>query len=266
MVTLHDSVIHALANYYAQGPLLTDPYTSVQTLGDRANRIGGWRSLSQPNDLWIGAPLTVHSRCQRTVFQIANRIAYNDKMIFATKERPDAVCRWIDVHGASEWEHYVPAQAKPAAEIVLDAFTQFAGQGNGEKKYPSLFLITPFRSVKAGLVQYFRQNLCTMLTDAGLQIDSKCVKAWIGDCIGTVHTFQGKEADTVILCLGVDSGGQGAGAVEWAGERPNILNVAVTRSKRNLFILGDQKVWCRKNYFQIARDFCAGRPNSPGSL
>lgn len=266
VVTLHDSVIHALANYYAQGPLLTDPYTSVQTLGDRANRIGGWRSLSQPNDLWIGAPLTVHSRCQRTVFQIANRIAYNDKMIFATKERPDAVCRWIDVHGASEWEHYVPAQAKPAAEIVLDAFTQFAGQGNGEKKYPSLFLITPFRSVKAGLVQYFRQNLCTMLTDAGLQIESKCVKAWIGDCIGTVHTFQGKEADTVILCLGVDSGGQGAGAVEWAGERPNILNVAVTRSKRNLFILGDQKVWCRKNYFQIARDFCAGGPDSPGSL
>lgn len=160
---------------------------------------------------------------------------------------------------------YPPRQNR-RQEIVLDAFTQFAGQGNGEKKYPSLFLITPFRSVKAGLVQYFRQNLCTMLTDAGLQIDSKCVKAWIGDCIGTVHTFQGKEADTVILCLGVDSGGQGAGAVEWAGERPNILNVAVTRSKRNLFILGDQKVWCRKNYFQIARDFCAGRPNSPGSL
>lgn len=256
VVTLHDSVIHALGDHFAQEALLTDKYTSVQTLSDRANRIGGKRTLAHPDDLWIGAPLTVHSRCQYTVFRIANRIAYNDKMIFATKEFPDAVCRWIDVRGASEWEHYVPAQARSAETIVVEAFSAFAKYSDSKEKYPSLFIITPFRSVKAGVAKYFRQNLPALLENANLEIDSKCVRAWINDCIGTIHTFQGKEADTVILCLGVDSGGQGAGAVEWAGERPNILNVAVTRSRRNLYILGDRNVWCHKYYFKTAYDFC----------
>jgi len=256
VVTLHDSVIQALGTHFKQELLMMDKYTSVQTLGDRANRIGGWRTLSAPKDLWIGAPLTVHSRCQRAVFQIANRIAYNDKMIFASKEKPDAICRWIDIRGNSEWEHYVPAQAEAAKKIVVEAFTSYMEQCDSEKKYPSLFLITPFRSVKAGLVKYFRKNLCGLLEETGLSVDTKCIRAWISDCIGTIHTFQGKEADAVVLCLGVGSDSQTLGAVEWAGERPNILNVAVTRSKRDLYILGDQSIWCRKDYFKTAYDFC----------
>ncbi len=256
VVTLHDSIIHALADHFGQEDILRDKYISVQTLGDRANRIGGRRTLFDPNDLWIGAPLTVHNRCQRTVFRIANRIAYNDKMIFATREQPNAVCRWLDVHGASEWEHYVPAQAENAMKIATDIFSAFAEKKEHQDKYPSLFIITPFCSVRTGIANYFKQNLYNKLRDNGVQMDQKQLKEWIRTCIGTIHTFQGKEADTVILCLGVDSDGSGIGAVEWAAERPNILNVAVTRSKRDLFILGDQSIWCRNFYFQTARDFC----------
>lgn len=256
VVTLHDRIIHDLANHFDQEGTFRDKYISVQTLGDRANKIGGWRTLIDPDDLWIGAPLTVHSRCQRTVFQIANRIAYNDKMIFATKEQPNAVCRWLDVRGASEWEHYVPAQAEKAMEIAIDIFSAFAEKEEPQDKYPSLFIITPFCSVRTGNANYFMENLYNKLRDSGVQIDPKQVKKWIRTCIGTIHTFQGKEADTVILCLGVDSGGSGIGAVDWAAERPNILNVAVTRSKRDLFILGDRSMWCRKYYFKTAWDFC----------
>lgn len=133
-------------------------------------------------------------------------------------------------------------------------------KGPGERRYPSAFVITPFRSSRAGLAAHFRRELPRLLAEAGVDTASRavksCIREWVRDCVGTIHTFQGKEADTVLLCLGVDSGGRGAGAVEWAGERPNILNVAVTRAKVRLYIIADQEVWCRKGYFRTACELC----------
>ena len=68
--------------------------------------------------------------------------------------------------------------------------------------------------------------------------------------------MQTKEADTVIICLGVDSGEKENGAVEWACGRPNILNVAVTRAKNNLYIVGDADKWASKPYFSTAYELC----------
>ena len=260
VVTLHDAVIEVLSQHFGQAPILGDKYTSVQTLADLANRLGGWRRIGQEQELWIGAPLVVHSRCQRRVFEIANRIAYNDKMIFATRPRPNAVCRWLDVRGSSRSGHYVPAQGEAAAPILAEAFLAFFAKAPGEHRYPSAFVITPFRSSRAGLAAHFRRELPRLLAEAGVDTASRavksCIREWVRDCVGTIHTFQGKEADTVLLCLGVDSGGRGAGAVEWAGERPNILNVAVTRAKVRLYIIADREVWCRKGYFRTACELC----------
>lgn len=61
------------------------------------------------------------------------------------------------------------------------------------------------------------------------------------NCIGTVHTFQGKENDIVIFVLGCDEEKNG-GAV-WASSKPNLLNVALTRAKKNIFVIGDPLVW-----------------------
>lgn len=259
VVTLHDAVVEALGRHFQQETVLMDKYTSVQTLADQANRLGGWREINKPGDLWIGAPLVVHSRCQRRVFEIANRIAYNRKMIFDTRERAGAVCRWLDVRGNSQNGHYVPAQAEAAMELVGRAFARFA-TGGEQGKYPSLFVITPFRSSRVGLSAFFRRELPKCLEQSGVDPREptlhKAIQNWLRECVGTIHTFQGKEADTVLLCLGVDSGGKGVGAVDWAGERPNILNVAVTRAKEKLYIIADRAVWCRKGYFQTAWELC----------
>jgi hypothetical protein len=57
--------------------------------------------------------------------------------------------------------------------------------------------------------------------------------------VGTVHTFQGKEADAV-----VDWGhGYVLGARRWAGHPPNLLNVAVTRAKRRIYVIGKRDAW-----------------------
>ena len=65
--------------------------------------------------------------------------------------------------------------------------------------------------------------------------------------IGTVHTFQGKEADIVFFVLGCDH--SRIGAAEWAGTKPNLINVAITRAKLRLYVIGDRDVWHNKGYF-----------------
>ncbi|WP_083821405.1 AAA domain-containing protein [Legionella drancourtii] len=71
--------------------------------------------------------------------------------------------------------------------------------------------------------------------------------------IGTIHTTQGKESDIVILVLGGNP--QSSGAKKWASERPNLLNVAISRAKRKLYVIGNRTHWKDFNYFdQMAKD------------
>jgi hypothetical protein len=60
-----------------------------------------------------------------------------------------------------------------------------------------------------------------------------------------------KEANEVILILGCDAN-TGKGAADWAGSKPNILNVALTRAKYRIAIIGDSDVWKEVPYFNIA--------------
>ena len=61
--------------------------------------------------------------------------------------------------------------------------------------------------------------------------------------VGTVHTFQGKGADTVFLVLGCDESSISAAMWAMGSNHPNIMNVAATRAKQNLYILGDKKLY-----------------------
>jgi superfamily I DNA and/or RNA helicase len=66
---------------------------------------------------------------------------------------------------------------------------------------------------------------------------------------GTIHTFQGKEADVVFLVLGSDPGKPGSR--QWASQKPNMLNVALTRAKRGIYVIGSKKSWKSYNFFSV---------------
>ena len=52
----------------------------------------------------------------------------------------------------------------------------------------------------------------------------------------------------IILLLGGDP--SKPGAINWASNIPNILNVALTRAKYKFFVIGNYKLWSSKPHFQ----------------
>jgi superfamily I DNA and/or RNA helicase len=73
--------------------------------------------------------------------------------------------------------------------------------------------------------------------------------------------MQGKEADVVILALGTHP--DRPWARNWAAETPNLLNVAVSRARRRLYVVGNREAWRTMKYFSILAELLPVWP--PGS-
>lgn len=104
-----------------------------------------------------------------------------------------------------------------------------------------LYVITPFVIVADRLRGLIRQTgvLQNWVSDE---------HRWLKERVGTVHTAQGREAEAVIIVLGAPAPTQ-TGARNWAGGRPNILNVAVTRAKEVVYVVGNRKLWREAGVF-----------------
>ncbi|MFC9746693.1 caspase, EACC1-associated type [Streptomyces niveus] len=63
--------------------------------------------------------------------------------------------------------------------------------------------------------------------------------------IGTVHTFQGGERDVMVFSL-VAAEGMHSGAVEWISGQLNLWNVAITRARGHLIVVGDKELWRKR--------------------
>jgi superfamily I DNA and/or RNA helicase len=98
-------------------------------------------------------------------------------------------------------------------------------------------VISPFRMV-AGLAMKMRESVFPEVSGQDRE-----------KCIGTVHTMQGEEADVVILVLGGDPSRPGARS--FAAQEPNPLNVALTRAKRHLYVIGNRDTWGNEPYFNV---------------
>lgn len=218
---------------------------SVQRFADEANSVGSMReTLNGEGELWVGCPLVVHRRCLSPMFDISNQISYGESMINKTAEPSSNLNRfysdcsqWINVPGseAGKGNYFVEEQGACAAKIVFEAFEKNADENAG---IPNLYVITPFKSVVSGFQEYLKQEY-----EAGSS-KSNAVKKdafdeFIKRNVGTVHSFQGKEADEVIFMLGCDE--ESSGAVSWVSA--NIVNVAASRAKYRLYVIGDSKVW-----------------------
>ncbi|NHB88047.1 DEAD/DEAH box helicase [Photorhabdus tasmaniensis] len=222
---------------------------SIQTIADRANRYGCELPIMDKT-AWIGIPLWVHRRCIEPMFSLANKIAYDNRMIHgesASKIEPQphpilGNNRWIHSGGSCTLKQYKPSLAQEVLTLLTTLIEK-------EKNLSQIYIISPFKAVKQQLgtelsshKDYFHQYI------EG-ENKKKQFSKWISQNIGTVHTFQGKENHTVIFVLGCDI--QNAGGAVWAASKPNLLNVALTRARKNIYIIGDINVWQDKTYFSM---------------
>ena len=221
---------------------------SVQRLADDANPFGTYMPMEGAAPLWIGSPLRVHRRCVDPMFSIANRIAYEGKMVFGLKSRKPSEddlnlgdSAWVDVRGKTSDKQVVPAQIDVVEKLIARLYA-----ASGE--LPPLYVISPFKAIKGAIANRLKRIDWRAVAD-----DAPTKKAWVKWCrerIGTVHTFQGKEESVVIFVLGADHDSEGS--ANWAASKPNLLNVAVTRAQHRIFIIGDASLWGGLKHFSEA--------------
>lgn len=218
-----------------------DKSLSVQRCADILNPLGTYLENGTDQPEWVGCPLLVHRRCISPMYDISNRISYSGIMKQQTRlpgeEKQKSFVfdksQWIHITGTENGrkDHFVRKQGEAVCRILEKAFEK--------SEFPNLYIISPFKSVVYGIRNYIKeystQNLDSHLNKTAKRDD------WIKEKIGTVHTFQGKEANEVIFLLGCDAGKEAAGAVRWVNS--NIVNVAVTRAKYRLYAIGDSKAW-----------------------
>lgn len=233
------------------------PAASTQTLADQASRFKS-AFATDIGDREVGLPLLVHRRCQNPMFDVSNTIAYAGQMVHAVgPKRPGPIgstlgpSGWIDVNGNAETK-WCPDEG----EIVVRMLRALATAGLTD---PDLFVITPFKIVE----QEMRRRLdreTDLLRAIGVKADD-----WSRDRVGTIHTFQGREADTVILLLGAPKASQHR-ARQWAASPPNIINVAVSRAKQNLYVVGSAASWAGAGTSLEVLQRQLGRATPTGSI
>ncbi|GAA4216941.1 DEAD/DEAH box helicase [Actinocatenispora rupis] len=264
VVTLPWTGQRRLAGHFAVDRQWAPSAASVQTLADRLNSYGTWIDThgegSTDESIWVGSPLRVHRRCDRLMFDVSNAIAYGGLMVYGVNRDQDDFALvqrsvWWDVRALPGDEKWNPEEGT-ARETTLDRIRARIDEAIERERAPAglefpdgpdsdhaaerarrlndaVFVISPFRDVVHGLGKVVGETLSNKR-------------------YGTVHTTQGKEADIVILVLGTGSGQ--VGSRNWAAQRPNLLNVAVTRARRRLIVIGDFDAWSRhKNFTDLAR-------------
>ncbi|MGL1932280.1 MAG: AAA domain-containing protein [Desulfotalea sp.] len=221
--------------------------SSAQLLADKAGPV---KALIGQRE--VGLPLLVHRRCTEPMFSIANSIAYDNKMILATSsyEWKAISSGWFNVverkESITRQRYNNHAEADAAFELVHYLVEHQSDMAKG-----GIYLITPFSHMKNELQNswksLYRQPLNKQWMEQAAQLgdkDGAKVSDFTKDNIGTVHTFQGKEASVVIFCLAASKVRGTTGGIKWVNSKPNLINVAVTRAKHHLFIVGNYDDWC----------------------
>lgn len=247
VVTIAPAITNNISEYFNLNKSNISSELSVQVMADRVNPLG-MHIQSGDNKIWVGTPLKVHRRCIDPMFGIANRIAYDNNMVLATasnfQTRIKFESQFINMPGTVEGRHWVKEQGDLIHQILIDEIKHCG-------KLPDVFIISPFSEIAFQLKRSsFSPLLKTLQTLSSASHDQQKtdISNWLETNIGTVHTFQGKQAEGVILCLGLDNNTKGAAA--WASSKPNLLNVALTRAKYRFIAIGNEKIWLSQPFFK----------------
>lgn len=215
--------------------------------------------LDETDDHWLGMPLVVHRRCDEPMFSICNDMAYSGRMVRVGPEHQP--CAYLSgPHAGNElpiscWYDVPPnsgetgrTQWRPQEGYELHK--RLCGLFKGGIDPTNILVIAPFRAVANQVRDTFADALrqCT-------GCNSSEASRLASSQAGTVHTSQGREADVVFIVLGSRAGKRGEGSRSWVNGSPNLLNVAVSRAKHRVYVVGNLADWKNGTYTsRIAKD------------
>ena len=172
------------------------------------------------------------------IAEYSNRLFYNGKLTVGTDEdrlrRPEGAqgsIEWCPVEGtiyrtSGQGSCWCPEEIERVVELVRDLLVTRHFNG-------SLGIATPFREHARRMEDSLQVSGIdhTLLEHAGVHVN-------------TAHGFQGDERDVIIfsLCCGKELS---SGALHFLRENPNIFNVAVSRARAMLYIIGNIN-WARQ--------------------
>lgn len=157
-------------------------------------------SIAQTIDTAPKTLLKEHYRCHPKIIEFCNKKFYNNELIIMTEDKSekDVLKVYITSEGNHAREHLNQRQIDVIKEEVMPELIEKINKDE-------IGIISPYRQQKSGLEKNIENNV---------QID-------------TVHKFQGREKDAIIITT-VDN------QISEFVDDPKMLNVAVTRAKKYL--------------------------------
>lgn len=228
---------HDLLNDYSHWA-----YTHQSLFGLAASQVSGKETLH----------LADHHRCHGDIIGFSNKEFYDDRLRVATRhdrllspDRSQPGVRWVDARGRVSRPEAGGAVNAPEADAVVGALRDLV---LGEGYAGTLGVVTPFRA---------QANAIAQLVNRDAELSAVLAKReFLAD---TVHRFQGDERD-VIFFSPVVSEGVSPGAIGFLRANGNLFNVAITRARAQLVVVGDigACLACDVGYLSRFAEYAAG--------
>ena len=189
--------------------------------------------------------LDEHFRCHPTIARLSSEHFYGGKLTVLTDvrsqlglDRPAVI--WADPSGRPErgaggsWVNRAEAErVERSVRYLLDALPEGATVG----------VVTPY-SAQASLIKSRIRDVLDVVR------------------VGTAHTFQGGERDAMVLSA-VAGPGMPKGSLSWLENGSQLWNVAITRARSHLIVVGDADHWAATGGIVAALHAAAGTSAIP---
>jgi DNA polymerase III delta prime subunit len=222
VATINQETDLELAAKYGVGP---DAYLyKVNSLFDLASRSSG----SHPGTLLLNE----HYRSDHRIISFSNREFYKNKLVIKTDLSVRNIRKtflneyggifWVNVAGQAEHARDSNFNSMELSNIQTLVPKLWESLRKHEMGGANLGIVTPYREQENQIQTWFKAHA----SPEGAVT------------IGTAHKFQGDERDFMIFST-VAAPGMSEGSIKWLDKEKNLLNVAVTRARITLIVVGN---------------------------
>lgn len=157
--------------------------------------------------------LSHHYRCAPKIINFNNQKYYNNKLHIDTKNNTEDCLKFSSIPNDESTERN---QAPREIDYICNYIKQ--------NPYKSIGILTPFKNQKNAITSRLKQE----------GVDESKVSC------GTVHSFQGDEKDVILFSLAVTNK-TSDGTYNWLKSNRELINVATSRAKDKLVLIGSEK-------------------------